>query len=59
MGLEPTTSGFEVQRAIHCATRAEIGEEGHRSLYLADANGALYHLSYIPGFRTKATKHIK
>ena len=48
MGLEPTTSGFEVQRAIHCATRAESGEEGHRSLYLADANGALYHLSYIP-----------
>ena len=26
MGLEPTTSGFEVQRAIHCATRAGQNE---------------------------------
>ena len=25
MGLEPTTSGFEVQRAIHCATGAMLG----------------------------------
>ena len=27
------------------------GEEGHRSLYLAHAKRALYHLSYIPGLR--------
>ena len=25
MGLEPTTSGLEVQRAIHCATETADG----------------------------------
>ena len=38
--------------ALSIAPRGqESGEEGHRSLYLADANGALYHLSYIPSCR--------
>lgn len=31
VGLEPTTSGSEVQRAIHCATRP--GSENYSTFY--------------------------
>ena len=33
------------------------GEAGYRSLYLSHAKRALYHLSYIPGYRTRAYTH--
>ena len=45
--MEQTVSEQNVACLLGAVVK-NIGEEGHRSLYLAHAKRALYHLSYIP-----------
>ena len=42
VGLEPTTSGSEVQRAIHCATRPDLNSIPHFWLKITDWDESIF-----------------
>eukprot|EP00380_Ascogregarina_taiwanensis_P009164 284818379_2 len=46
MGLEPTTFGLEVQRAIHCATRAVVKQHQVYNIRLPQASETLWPIFF-------------